>query len=210
MSEIDQYVDDVLHNIHAPTSERQRIEADLRAHLQEATAVGQSPRSVIDHMGPPTEVAAAFMSQVRLNYAGFWIRLAAFALDFLVMLGLILMICSVLALVDSIFPRDPQGIEWVIGAFLLGVILCGTLSMIGVGILYFPILEARFGQTVGKRWLKLYVLKENGLPVGYKEAFLRWLPFYFEFLPIDALFIPFTGKKQRAFDIIARTIVVKA
>ncbi len=209
MNDIDQYVHDVLHNIHASAAEGQRIEADLREHLQEATAVGQSPRAVIDHMGSATEVAAAFMSQVRLNHAGFWIRLLAFALDFLVMFALICVDCAMLALVDSIFPRNPQGLEWVLGAVLLFIIFGGALAMIGIGILYFPIQEGRFGQTLGKRWTGLFVLKENGMPIGYKEAFLRRLSFYFNFLMIDALFIPFTANKQRAFDIIARTIVVK-
>ncbi len=45
--------------------------------------------------------------------------------------------------------------------------------------------------------------------IGCKEAFLRRLPFYFEIWPVDALFIPFTEKRQRAFDIVARTIVVR-
>ncbi len=33
--------------------------------------------------------------------------------------------------------------------------------------------------------------------------------YYFEVLPVDALFIPFTDRHQHAFDIVARTIVVR-
>ena len=75
--------------------------------------------------------------------------------------------------------------------------------------LYFPILEGRFGQTLGKRLLGIRVLHESGLPIGFKEAILRRLPFYFDFWPIDGLFVLFTAKKQRAFDIVARTVVVR-
>jgi uncharacterized RDD family membrane protein YckC len=82
--------------------------------------------------------------------------------------------------------------------------------LVGGILLYFPILEGRFGQTVGKRTLGLRVLKENGLPIGYKEAFLRRISYYLEGgLVIDALFIPCTQKRQRAFDIVARTIVIR-
>jgi uncharacterized RDD family membrane protein YckC len=35
------------------------------------------------------------------------------------------------------------------------------------------------------------------------------LSFYFDILPFDALFILFTEKRQRGFDIIARTVVIK-
>jgi uncharacterized RDD family membrane protein YckC len=71
------------------------------------------------------------------------------------------------------------------------------------------LLEGRFGYTPGKRLLGLRVLGEDQLPVGYKESVLRRLSFYFNILPVDALFIFFTAKKQRAFDIVARTIVVR-
>jgi uncharacterized RDD family membrane protein YckC len=57
--------------------------------------------------------------------------------------------------------------------------------------------------------LGLRVLREDGLPINYMEAFLRRISYYFEVLPVDALFIPFTSKRQRAFDIVARTIVVR-
>jgi uncharacterized RDD family membrane protein YckC len=55
----------------------------------------------------------------------------------------------------------------------------------------------------------LWVLKENCLPIGYTEAFLRRLSYYFEIMAVDALFIPFTPKRQRAFDIVARMVVIR-
>ena len=151
------------------------------------------------------------MSQMPMQYAGFWRRMAAFAIDMMV----ILPPAAVLAILAIIFAnlvpsQNPQGWEYVQGGLFLGLtILCASLIVGGI-LLYFPILEGRFGQTVGKRVLDLRVLKENGLPIGYKEAFLRRISFYFEGgLVIDALFIPFTQKHQRAFDIVARSIVIR-
>ena len=78
----------------------------------------------------------------------------------------------------------------------------GGIAFGGVFLLYFPIAEARFGRTLGKAAFHLRTVRENGLPVGYKEAFLRRLSLYFNIFWVDALFALFTAKRQRAFDII--------
>jgi uncharacterized RDD family membrane protein YckC len=57
--------------------------------------------------------------------------------------------------------------------------------------------------------MKIRVLEESGRPVQLRQAIIRRLSFYFDLLTLDALFIPFTPKKQRGLDIIAKTIVVK-
>lgn len=206
----EQYVQEVLREIHAPQAFRLRIETDLRAHLQEATAMGEAPAVVLDRMGSPRAVAAEFMAQVSLQHAGFGRRLLAFAVDLLI----IMTGCTVLAIAAIIFsnqitPRNPTPPEIILGAVLITAIISCLLGIMALIVAYFPILEGRFGSTPGKRLLGLYVLAENGLPIGYKEAFLRRLSFYFNILPIDALFIFFTAKRQRAFDIVARTIVIR-
>jgi uncharacterized RDD family membrane protein YckC len=76
-------------------------------------------------------------------------------------------------------------------------------------IFYFPILESHFGTTVGKRLMGLKVRTEEGARIGLGAAFLRRLSFYFEILVLDSVFVPFTEKRQRAFDIVARTVVVR-
>ena len=208
MNEIDRYMRDVLHNIQAPPHERRRIEIDLRAHLEEALKEGESAEQVIACMGSPIEVALEFMSHRTLRYASFWRRLVAFAIDMV----LILLVAAILAALgvasSNQVPREPQRWGYVVGAALIAVAAGCALTAVGGILLYFPILEARFGQTLGKRLLGLRVRKETGLPIGYKEAFLRRLPFYFELIVVDALFIPFTARRQRAFDIVARTVVI--
>lgn len=209
MNAVEKYINSVLRNIQASTAEKLRIEADLRAHLEEALANSEQVETVLARMGDPTELAVEFMSQVTLCYAGFWRRLFAFVIDLLILIPTVGILGIPIMLLSNLVPQHPADFEYILGAVILFLITGLALGIIGLMLLYFPLLEGRFGQTVGKRLLGLRVLKENGLPIGYKEAFLRRLSYYFEFLAFDALFIPFTAKRQRAFDIVAQTIVVQ-
>ncbi len=207
--EVKRYINQVMANIHGPAPERERIEADLRAHFQEAMERGEPAQAIIERMGSPTEVAAEFMSQMPIKYANFWWRLGAFCVDILLLVLVVAILTPPGILLFNLVPQHPVGADWVVGAIILALFTGLALAALGIFLLYFPILEARFGQTVGKRLFGLRVLKENGLPIGYKEAFLRRLSFYFEILPVDALFIPFSAKRQRAFDQIAGTVVIR-
>jgi uncharacterized RDD family membrane protein YckC len=209
MNSVDTYMQEVMGYIHAPLPERQRFETDLRSHLEEAQVADEALPAVLNQMGTPQEVAAEFMSQVHLEHAGFGRRLTAFIVD----MAIIILIAGTLAVcaiaLSNLVPQNPSGLGYVTSTLIiLAVFGCG-LGAVGIILAYFPVLEGRFGQTPGKGLLKLRVLAENGLPIGYKEALLRRLSFYFEILPLDALFIPFTEKRQRGFDIIARTIVIR-
>ncbi len=207
---VERYISQVLHNIHAAPGERQRIQADLSAHLSEAIRSGQPVKQVLERMGDPREVAAAFMAQVLIRYAPNFRRVAAFAIDMVILIALVGIAAILAAGIGNLTPQHPAAwYEYAIGALCIGAALVFALSGIGLMILYFPLSEGRFERTLGKRLLGLRVLKENGLPIGYKESFLRRLPFYFEFWPVDGLFIFFTEKHQRGFDIVARTVVVQ-
>ena len=181
---------------------------DLQSHFEAAQEAGESFDTTTSRMGSPLVIAEEYMAKIKLTYAGFWRRLLAFAIDMalvIVWMGMLAMLAMVFS---NLVPRSPVGWDYLIGATLIALVIGCVGAMLGSLFLYFPVLEARFGQTLGKRVLGLRVLKENGLPIGFKEAFLRRLSFYFELLPVDALFIPFTEKKQRVFDIIAQTIVI--
>jgi uncharacterized RDD family membrane protein YckC len=206
----DQYVQKVMSLIHAPAAEQERIRADLKAHLQEGLEEGQDMAALLERMGDPREVAAEFMAQIPVTYAGFWRRTAAFLVDFVLILlvggaGGVLFV-----VITNVVPQHPATTWeniWGGALILLGVISAN--AAIAMILAYFPLLEARFGQTLGKRLLHIRVCAENGLPVGTWQAILRRLSFYFEIFPIDALFVFFNPKHQRGFDMIARTIVVE-
>jgi len=78
---------------------------------------------------------------------------------------------------------------------------------------YFTWFEAHEGRSLGKRALGLRVLRPDGRPMTYREAFLRNLvklaPLI---LVLDTLImlIALRGDKQRVSDKIAETIVVRA
>ncbi|OGO09165.1 MAG: hypothetical protein A2Z66_08665 [Chloroflexi bacterium RBG_13_66_10] len=208
MNEIERYIRDVLRHIPPFLGERGRIEADLRAHMEEAAAGGDAPRAVIDRMGRPEDVAEELMSRMTFRFAGFWPRLAAYAVDLLVIVAAGSLFAIPAVALANLVPQHPAGWEYVLGGTLILATVVCALTTVGVVVFYFPILEGRFGRTPGKRLVRLWVLKENGLPIGCKEAFLRRLSYYFEIQPVDALFILFNDRRQRAFDIVARTVVV--
>jgi uncharacterized RDD family membrane protein YckC len=205
---IDRYVREVLHYIPSP-ARRARIEADLRSHFQAAMESGDSPSAVIGRMGDPREVAEELMAGAELYYAGHWARLAAFAVDLAVSVAVVAPLVFMGVLAANLVPREPDGLGYLVGAALIGTAASAGMLAIGVFVMYFPILEARFGQTLGKRLFSLHTVRDTGIAIGYKEAFIRRLPYYFDFLLLDALFVFFTSKRQRAFDIVARTVVIK-
>jgi hypothetical protein len=73
-------------------------------------------------------------------------------------------------------------------------------------------LEARSGQTFGKRFLGLRVVRTNGERVGFWRAVARRIPFYTQvpvLYAIDGAFAFFTTQRQRAFDRVAETQVIR-
>ena len=206
----DQYVQKVMELIYAPEKERARIQADLQSHLQEGLAGGEDMTALVERMGDPREVAAEFMAAVPLVYGGFGRRLAAFLVDMIVII-LFGGLAAVLTIsLSNIVPQHPAGLmENLIGGAIILLVLISANACIAMILVYFPLLEGRFGRTLGKRLFGLRVRSEDGLPASYGQAILRRLSFYFEILPIEALFIPFHPKRQRWFDLLAKTIVVR-
>lgn len=70
--------------------------------------------------------------------------------------------------------------------------------------------EAIWGQTIGKHVLGLCVVKEDGERVGWVAAIVRRLPWYVGLFWLDAVFALFTERRQRAFDLAAKTLVIDA
>jgi uncharacterized RDD family membrane protein YckC len=80
---------------------------------------------------------------------------------------------------------------------------------------YFAIFEWMWsGQTPGKRWLKLRVIREDGRPISFYEAMIRNLirvidfmvpPFY----SVGLVSVFATSRDQRVGDLVAGTVVVR-
>lgn len=203
MNDVDRYIIQVVNQLFASPEESRRFAADLEAHFAAGLDRNESPSQVIERMGTPEAVAAAFNADRPLRYAGFWRRVIAFLGDIGVLICLAL---PALGFLLWICPTEQAEITF--SAWQIGGLSLFALGVAGTMLFYFPVLEARFGKTVGKHLLRLRVLQESAAPITTGQAFLRRLSYYFDLLAPDALFIPFTPKRQRAMDIVARTVVV--
>ena len=204
MNPADRYIDDVMRHVFAAQEDRQRLEADLKSHFAEGEAAGRSPRDIIHGLGTPEEVATAFNAEREIVYASFWERLFAFFGDMGVMVAFGLPFVGLLFL-SGVLPGD-SGEPPVLWFIVLALV---AMALAGICIFYFPLLESHYGKTLGKHLMKIRVLRETGAPIGLGQAFVRRLSMYFDMLWIDALFIPFTDKHQRALDIVAKTVVAR-
>ncbi len=92
----------------------------------------------------------------------------------------------------------------------LVVVLAGFALLWG----YFAGFEGFFrGQTPGKRWLGLRVVRDNGQPIGVPEAAIRNLLRVADYLPppflLGLALIAFHSKAKRLGDLVAGTVVVR-
>jgi len=97
--------------------------------------------------------------------------------------------------------------KWVIALLIVLVFLL----MSG----YFALFEWLWhGQTPGKRWMKLRVIREDGRPISFFEAIVRNLLREFDIMPfpfysIGLVSVFSTDRDQRVGDLVAGTVVVR-
>lgn len=136
--------------------------------------------------------------------AGFWIRVVAYMIDFL----LLLVVQSVLSLLIGIIigmmgiaTEDDPAINVVIWLF-------GTVLSISYAVFF----TGYCGQTPGKMALRIKVIRTDGSPVTYARAALREVLGKFVsgiLLGIGYLMVAFDSQKQGLHDKIADTYVIK-
>jgi uncharacterized RDD family membrane protein YckC len=106
--------------------------------------------------------------------------------------------------IGSAFAAAPK---WVIAIMII------VLFLILTG--YFAFFEWLWkGQTPGKRWLKLRVLREDGRPITFWESSVRNLLRNFDMMPVPFYSIGLisvfaTDRDQRVGDMVAGTVVVR-
>lgn len=213
MSAIDRFLEDVTHRIAPGLPGVSRLEADLRTHLRQRVEAGEGESAAVARMGAPAEVVSGFLETAEPPLARSGERLGAFLLD----AGLgATALAAVGALVAWLVVPEtaagptsgpfPPGIPTPVGIALAAT----AVLMFLAAILYFPVFETLFGQTAGKRVFGVVVAKETGERIGAGAALLRRIPFAFDIWPFDAAFLLFTARRQRAFDLVAKTIVFRA
>ena len=122
-------------------------------------------------------------------------------------LGLIAITAAVLASFSFIEQSLSGAPKWVYAVMVL------LLFLIFAG--YFAFFEWIWnGQTPGKRWLKLRVIREDGRPITFWEAAVRNLLRSFDMMPIPFYSVGLisvfsTTRDQRIGDMVAGTVVVR-
>jgi uncharacterized RDD family membrane protein YckC len=145
---------------------------------------------------------------VEFSLAGVGSRFLAVVIDFLLQTaGLIVLLLLVLPVVVYRGISEAEAVSpWVLGA----VIFVGFLLQFG----YFAFFEAVWnGQTPGKRWTHLRVIKDNGRPVTAEAAILRNLMRIVDYLPtlytVGIVTILISSQHKRVGDYVAGTVVVR-
>lgn len=137
-------------------------------------------------------------------------RFIACAIDHTIQIFTLIVIYTVFSIISDnadFSSRLTNAPKWVIA---LMVVLVFVL-MSG----YFAIFEWIWrGQTPGKRWLKLRVIREDGRPISFFEAFVRNLVRDFDIMPfpfysIGLISVFSTDRDQRVGDLVAGTVVVR-
>ena len=146
----------------------------------------------------PVQPAAAYGYAPQARYGGFWIRVVAYIIDFII-LGIV---GGIIDAVLRVNPSDPNN----------GSNSLGSLINLVIDIAYFAGLWTYMGATLGQRVFKLRVVDANtGQPIGPGKALLRWLGLLVSFLVcfVGVIWVAFDARKQGWMDKIAGTVVVQ-
>lgn len=142
----------------------------------------------------------AGMSGDSMNYASFMSRLGAYVIDGLIMGAIYAVITTPIAFMD----QDSSG------AIVLGMV--GNLALLAWVIYNNLYLLVKDGATVGKKALKIKVVKADGGDLTWGVAIMREVVGKFVSgltSSIGYIIAAFTSRKQALHDYIAKTVVVK-
>ncbi len=201
MTIADDYVNHVIDYMPRTTPRRAQIGIELRGHIAERVASGQTVDEVLRQLGDPVALAESYLAEVPLDSAPHGRRLAAKLVDlltFCVVFAMLLVPAMILIVRGEALQLLPFSI-------LIAIVLSTMLFAA-----YTVIAEWRFGQTLGKRAFDLRVVRESGAQISLGQSVVRQLPAFFQFYWIDVLFALFTDRHQRAFELLSKTRTVVA
>lgn len=139
--------------------------------------------------------------------AGFFLRLLSYTID-----NVILYVISTILLVAAYFLIGSLSIVEdnpvkIIYSLYVPFLIASTI----IEVFYFTYFHAVTGQTVGKWVCGIKVVAEDGNPLGFKKAFIRFLGYIISRLSfyIGFLWIAFDRNKQGWHDKIAKTSVIR-
>jgi uncharacterized RDD family membrane protein YckC len=191
MNPIDDYVAQALDRLPPGSDLRSQVEMEIRSHIAERVEHGESVEAALRQLGDPVVLAESYLAAVPLVTPRLWPRFAAKLVDFVLVIAAFVPLLWLTMSVDR--------------AELL--VLC-ILFLVAVMPGYPIFAEYQFGQTIGKHIFSLYVVRESGARISLGQSFVRQLPAFFQVFWVDAFFVLFTEKRQRAFELLSKTRVV--
>jgi uncharacterized RDD family membrane protein YckC len=199
MKTAENYIDRVLRRMPRATPLRAQIALELRGHIAERMAHGQSLDDIVSQLGDPTALAESYLQAVPLVSAPFWRRAAAKIIDVLTLIAADVIVVA--PWVWLLWNSTHQ--EVLVWLPILALIATNVLFLV-----YTVVAESQWGQTLGKYLLGVRAVRESGARVSVGQAIVRHLPVFLQVFAIDAFFALFTEKNQRAFELLSKTRVV--
>ena len=141
------------------------------------------------------------------NYAGFWIRVGAYLIDFVILFVAQFVILALFG--ESAFESAATSVS----ANASSDSLLLNLVLLILGVAYFALFESSTMQsTPGKRALGLIVTDLQGNRISIPRALGRYVAKILSglILLIGYIMVAFTERKQGLHDIIASTLVLRA
>ena len=139
-------------------------------------------------------------------------RIAAGIVDYVIIgiiTGIIAVILFLPALIMIVSRRAIGG-----GFGRFGGVFGILVVMCFLWLIYFTYFEGTTGQTIGKKVVRIKVIKEDGSKCDFGSALVRNILRIIDHLPflyiLGIILIAATDKKQRLGDMLGKTIVVKA
>jgi len=178
-----------------PTSESQAQGSQAGGPTYNRASIGTAAYET------PTQGPRLHCQSARIRF------LAQFFDDFL--LGAITFVLVALIIGGTAAVTSPKNISAAAGTALTSTAI---LVAIVVWFLYYTLLEGKWGQTLGKWFAKVKVVKEDGAPITYRDAavrtILRVIDGLLSYL-VGAVLIWTSDKKQRLGDRLAHTVVIQ-
>lgn len=135
---------------------------------------------------------------VTFDLAGFGVRVAALALD-----AVVVILVVVATLVVGVYVAGVEEATTLLGLMSIPVMVLASL--------YFIVLPGFSGQTLGKKVFGIRIIGDRGEPIGILRALIRWVGYYISstFLCLGFIWAIFDGNSQTWHDKLAKTYVVK-
>ncbi len=194
MSNIDKFIESVLRKLPADFENRDRIAADLREHYEVMISDGVASEQAITRLGDPSDLVRELVSGYTPTSASVLERYAAFMVDAIIYLPIVLLVQCPSSLWCNLTSRH-------ISLAFLPFYLFFLIRLIP---------EIVWGSSLGKFLFGLRVQGLNGSRVKIYQVIVRNVSWYYWIMwIIDGSGLLFTKGKKRLSDFVAGTVVVK-